>query len=133
MRARHYIQMAALISALGLTSAAMAQNTEGTTSPVDRGSLSGSIPDTPSSGAIVTPQDKALRMGKDDARAGNGNDDLRGDSSTSNDDRSIIDPGQSKDQGLMMDPGPTNDEQSSAPPSNRSQHVDRRPGNARGQ
>lgn len=85
MTAGHWMQIAALTSALGLAGTAIAQNTEGTTSPEDRGSVSSSI-DTPSSGAIVTPEDKALGMGQDNERTGVRNGDANHNASTSNDD-----------------------------------------------
>ena len=133
MRARHYIQIAAMFSMLALMGAAMAQNTEGTTSPIDRGAITDSNADTPSSGAIVTPQDKALRMGKDDARAGNGNDDMNNEASRPNHDRSIINPGKSEDEESMTNPGPSDNEQAVSPPSNRPEPGDMGPGNVRGQ
>lgn len=123
MTIRHWMRIAALTSALGLTGAAIAQNTRDATSPVDRGGS-----DTPSSGAIVTPQDKALRMGKDDARAGNSD-------GAMNDDRSIISPRQSNDEGPNVNPGPSSHEELTSPP-RRGPDVgpgDVAPGSVRGQ
>ena len=65
MTARHWVQIVALGSAFGLTGAAIAQNTEGTSTTGDRASASAFGMDTPSAGAIVTPADKALGMGRD--------------------------------------------------------------------
>src|SRR5947209_2875529 len=80
MTARHWMQIVALTSALGLTGTAVAADTDGSTSTDDRSSTSGPGMDTPSSGAIVTPEDKALGLGKE--QAGNRNGDVRGDRST---------------------------------------------------
>lgn len=119
------MQITALTAALGLTGVAIAQNTEGATSPLDRGTIAGPETDTPSSGAIVTPQDKALGMGKDDARAGNGGSEMSDDASRSKDDGSIINPGQSHDEGSTVTPAPSNDDDSISP---RRTGSDARPG-----
>jgi hypothetical protein len=98
MTARDWVQIAALTSTLGLTGAAIAQNTEGTTSTEYTASELTSSMDTPSSGAIVTPEDKALGMGQDDEQAGNRNGDLNDDTSnTLNNDDLSINPGTSND------------------------------------
>ena len=102
MTARHWMQIAALTSALGLTGAAVAQNTEGTTSTQDRASTSSSVIDTPSAGAIVTPEDKALGMGQDKARSG-----------VPKDNESSVDPGRSSDDESILKPGSSNDDESS--------------------
>ena len=73
MTASHWMQIAALTSALGLAGAAIAQNTEGSTSSGDGASVSGSGMDTPSAGALVMPEDKALGMGQDKAPNGDAN------------------------------------------------------------
>src|SRR3954447_12304043 len=86
MTARHWMQVVALASALALTGTAVAADTDGSTSTADRSGTSSPAIDTPSSGAIVTPEDKAMGLGK--AQAGNRNDDVRGDTSTMNDDTS---------------------------------------------
>ena len=75
MTARHWMQIAALTSALGLTGAAIAQDTNATTT-TDSSSLSSYWMDTPSSGAIVTPADKAAGMGKGDDQASARNGDV---------------------------------------------------------
>jgi hypothetical protein len=108
MPATHWKQIAVLTAALGLTGAAIAQNAEGTTSTQDRASVSSSVVDTPSSGAIVTPEDKALGMGQDNAREGvrNGNDDA----SVSNGDTLSVNPGPSDDEDSSIDPGRSNDD-----------------------
>jgi hypothetical protein len=76
MTAMHWMQIAALTSPLGLAGTAVAIDTDGTTS-TDNG-ISASSPgiDTPSSGAIVTPDDKAMGLGKDHEHAGNRNGDV---------------------------------------------------------
>ena len=89
MTARHWMQIAAMTSALGLTGVAIAQSAEGTTSTEVRGGVSASGMDTPSSGAIVTPEDKALGMGQDNVRRGARND---ADASTSNDEGLNVEP-----------------------------------------
>jgi len=58
---------AALTSALGLTSAAIAQNPAGRTSSEDGASTSSAM-EAPSAGAIVTSEDKALGRGQDRQR-----------------------------------------------------------------
>ncbi len=117
MTATHWTQIAALTAAFGLAGAAIAQNTEGTTSTRDRASVSGSAIDTPSSGAIVTPEDKALGMGHDDAREGIGNGD--NDASMSNDDTLSVNPGPSNDDKSSIVPGRSNDEELSVDPAHR--------------
>ena len=108
MTARHWMQIAALSFALGLTGAAIAQNTEGTTSSEDRASISNSAMDAPSAGAIVTPEDKALGMGQDKKRRG-----LPGDA---DDDEMSVYPGLTGDEELNINPGQSNDEESSVNP-----------------
>jgi hypothetical protein len=98
MTARHLMQIAALVSALGLTGTAVAVDRYGTTSADDRTSTSSSAMDAPSSGAIVTPEDKAMGLGTHDEHAGNRNGDVEDDTSmlngnTSNDDESSVTPG----------------------------------------
>jgi hypothetical protein len=114
MPATHWTQIAVLTAALGLTGAAIAQNTEGTTSTQDRSSVSSNAIDTPSSGAIVTPEDKAMGMGQDNAREGvrNGDDDA----SMSNDGTLSVNPGPSNDEELNIDPGQSNDDDLSVGP-----------------
>jgi len=114
MPATHWTQIAVLTAALGLTGAAIAQNTERTTSTQDRSSVSSNAIDTPSAGAIVTPEDKALGMGQDNAREGvrNGDDDA----SMSNDDTLSVNPGPSNDEELNIDPGQPNDDDLSVGP-----------------
>ena len=132
MTARHWMQIAALTSAMGLTGAAIAQNTEGTTVPDDRGSVSRYGTDTPSSGAIVTPGDKARGMGRDDARGSVRNDDAADDASRSDDGALRVNPGPSADpdDALRRD-----DENQASPPMTGSdaRPNDMGPGSARGQ
>lgn len=126
MTATRWTQVAAMAAALGLTGVAIAQNTEGTTNPRDRASVSSSSIDTPSSGAIVTPEDKALGMGHDDARAGTRNGDE--DASTSNADALSVNPPASNDDALSVNPPPTNDEDSSIDPGESRTGSDAQPG-----
>ena len=106
MTARDWMRIAVLTSTLGLTGAAIAQNTEGTTSTEYTAGESSSSIDTPSSGAIVTPEDKALGMGQDNEQAGNRNGDANDDASSTldNDDLSIT-PAPSNDDDLSVNPG----------------------------
>ena len=112
MTARHWMQVAALASALGLTGAAIAQNTEGTTSSEDRASISGSAMDAPSAGAIVTPEDKALGMGQGSARSDTLGGDANSGETISNDDELIVTPGRSGDEGSSVNPGASDDDES---------------------
>ena len=112
MTAKHWMQIAALTSALGLTGAAIAQNTEGTTSSSDRGTIMNPGMDAPSSGAIVTPEDKALGMGQDKERNGDTNED----SSWSDDDELSVNPEPSTDDESSVNPGPSSDNESSVNP-----------------
>ena len=115
MTARHWMQIAALSFALGLTGAAIAQNTEGTTSSEDRAGISNSAIDAPSAGAIVTPEDNALGMGQDKERRGVPGD-ADEDESLSNGDRLNANPGTSGDEGLINNPGITDDDEMSVHP-----------------
>jgi len=129
MTARDWMQIAALTSTLGLTGAAIAQSTEGTTSTEYTASELTSSMDTPSSGAIVTPEDKALGLGKDNARAGNRNGDVNDDTSTLNgntlnDDESSV---------MEHDSTSTLNENGSAATGSNVRPRDMWPGNVRGQ
>lgn len=122
MTARHWMQIAALTSALGLTGAAIAQDTNATTT-TDSSSLSSYWMDTPSSGAIVTPADKAAGMGKGDDQASTRNGDVdegASASSRSSDDTLSVNPGPSKDEDSSVSP-PSSDDEMSVNPG----HVDR--------
>jgi hypothetical protein len=77
MRPRHWMQIAALASALGLAGTTVAIDTDATPSTGDRSSASSPVVETPSAGAIVTPEDKAMGLGK----------------GSSNDEASSINPG----------------------------------------
>lgn len=117
MTARHWMQIAALTSALGLAGAAIAHDPDGTTSADDRSSMSGYGMDAPASGAIVTPADKAAGMGRDE-QAGRANGDVDGDttrSSNSNDDTSSAGAGPSNDEDWSVNP-PSNDDEPSGNP-----------------
>ena len=116
MTARHWMQIAALTSALGLAGAAIAHDPDGTTSADDRSSMSDYGMDAPASGAIVTPADKAAGMGQDE-QAGRANGDVDGDtakSSTSNGDTSRASPGPSNDEDSSVNP--SNDDEASGNP-----------------
>jgi hypothetical protein len=124
------MQIAALTSALGLAGAAIAYDTDGTTSNDDRSSVSGYGMEAPASGAIVTPADKAAGMGQD-TRAGSVNGDVDDDtakSSTPNDDTLSVSPGPSNDEELSVNP-PSNDEEASINPrgANRDENAARAP------
>ena len=110
MTARHWIEVAVLASALGLTGTAVAQTSATGTSSDDRSSASSYGMDAPSSGAIVTPEDRALGMGQDNARAGDRSEYRNDDRSTSNDSALSVNPGPSSDEELSVNPGPSNDE-----------------------
>ena len=107
MTARHWMQIAALTSALGVTGGAIAQGAGQATSPDARSSVSSYGMDAPSSGAIITPADKAAGMGKGGEQARRWNRDFNGDTSastTSNDDASGANPGTSNDENLSVTP-----------------------------
>ena len=72
MTARHWMPAAAFTVACGLAGSAVAFDTSRTTSTdlLDNPSVLGF--DTPSAGAIVTPEDKAIGLGKEDGQAGPG-------------------------------------------------------------
>jgi hypothetical protein len=120
MTTRHWIQIAALASALGLTGAAIAQDTDARTT-TDGRTVSSYGFDTPSAGAIITPADKAAGMGKgnDQASSPNG----EGDEDTSASSRS-------NDDTLSVNPGPSNDEDSSVSPPSSDDEISVDPGNA---
>ena len=118
MTARHWMQVVALALSLGLAGTAVATDTSGATSTDDtsgatntddRSSTSNPGMDTPSSGAIVMPEDKALGLGKGTARAGNRSGDGGADPSTLND-------ATSNDEELSAAPPPSSDEESSVSP-----------------
>ena len=111
MTPRNWMRIAALISAWGVTGAAIAQKTEGTTSAGDRASASASGMDTPSAGAIVTPEDMALGMGRDKEPKGDADN-----SPSSNDDELLVHPEPSSHDESSINPGPSNDDESSVKP-----------------
>jgi hypothetical protein len=115
MTARHWIQIVALSSALGLTGAAIAQNMEGTTSTEDRAGVTSPGVETPSAGAIVTPEDKALGMGQDGSRSDVLGDDLDDNAVTADDDELGINSGPSNDES-SANPGLSDDEDLSVNP-----------------
>ena len=100
MTSRHWMQAVALASVLGLTGTAIANDTDRTTSSDDRWTYG---MDTPSSGAIVTPEDKAAGMGEDNEHARNRNGDGDDHAAPSNENPS-------NDEQLIVNPGPSNDE-----------------------
>ena len=72
--------------------------------------------DTPSAGAIVTPQDKALGMGQDKGKSVVRDDDADRNKSVPNDDERSVNPGPSHDDELSINPGLSNNEESSVNP-----------------
>ena len=115
MTPRHWMQIAALSSALGLTGAAIAQDMNRTTDTDDGSGVS--VNEAPASGAIIMPEDKAAGLGKNDEPARSRNDAANDDTSRSNDDMSI-------------NPGPSNDDMSINP---GREGDDMGPGDMRGQ
>jgi hypothetical protein len=107
MTATHWIRIATLASALGLAGTAIAQGTDRAPRGNDRSAV-----ESPSAGAIVTPEDKALGMGKSDRREDR-NADVIGDRPAPNDEMTI-DPGTSSDD-MSVSPGPANDAMIVAP------------------
>ena len=114
MRASHWIHVAALGAALGITGTALAQDTDRSTSIRD-----GNTKEAPAAGAIVMPNDvvkpdrpSMLDDGnaRPDARDGEFNDD----NSVANDDRLSIDPGPSNDD-MTVVPGRSSDDMSVDP------------------
>jgi hypothetical protein len=77
MTPRHWMPAAALALAFGLTGSAVAFDTSQPTRTdlLDNPSVLGF--DTPSAGAIVTPEDKAMGLGKQDEQTGHGESDSR--------------------------------------------------------
>jgi hypothetical protein len=86
MTARHWMPAAAFTVAWGLAGSALAFDTSQATSTdlLDNPSVLGF--DTPSAGAIVTPEDKAMGLGKEDGQAGPGAADPRSRSRPAEDD-----------------------------------------------
>ena len=111
MTPAHWMQIAALTSALGLSGAAIAQDMNRTTVTDDRSGVSTN--EAPLSGAIVTPEDKAAGMGKGDEHGRDGNGAANDDASRSKDDIGI-NPGPSSDD-MAIDPGTANDDMISSP------------------
>lgn len=110
MTASHWMQIAALASALAMTGAAIAQDTVPSTTTGNGVSAYGM--EAPSAGAIVTPEDKASGMGKKDVRDQNdvANEDASSSSgNTTNDDASSGKPGPVNDDESSVNPGPAND------------------------
>jgi hypothetical protein len=85
MTAGHWIRIVTLTSALAVIGGALAQNTDRATRADDESGVATYGTEPPSAGAIVTPEDKALGMGKEDARAGDRDGHVDRDTSTSND------------------------------------------------
>jgi hypothetical protein len=111
MQGRHWIEIVALTSALGLTGTAIAQGMNPTTGTVDRSGVSAD--ESPSSGAIITPEDKAAGMGRNDEHARSRDGAANDDTSRSNDDMSV-NPGPSSDD-MSVNPGAESDEMSVNP------------------
>ena len=107
MTAWHWIQIVALSSALGLAGAAIAQNTEGKTSTEDFAGLTNPGAETPSAGALVTPEDKAFGMGKDHGRNGVRNRAFDENAPKSDDEERSANPGSSKSDEPSETSGPS--------------------------
>ena len=127
MTPRHLLWIAALTSAFGVSGAAIAQD-------MDRTTVTGlgGVNESPAAGAIVTPEDKAAGLGKNDAQATNRNGVREDDASSANNDVSV-NPGASSDD-MAIDPGRSHDDVSVNP--GAAPHVppaDMGPGNLRGQ
>ena len=111
MRASHWIQVVALASGLGVTGAAIAQDTDRTTSTGN--AITAATGESPAAGAIVMPEDRAM-LNNDNDQAPGRNGDFNGDASTSNDDGLSVDPGPSRDE-MSVDPNGSNDDMSVDP------------------
>lgn len=108
MTAKHWIQILTLTSALAVTGTAAADDMK----PTRPDSRNG-VADTPSAGAIVTPEDKALGMGKDHegkSRSGERDADESPNDNASSDEGLTVDPGRSNDDASSVNPGPSDDD-----------------------
>jgi hypothetical protein len=106
MKATHWMQIAALTAAMGLTGTAMAQRVGQATGDDARSGVSAN--EAPLAGAIVTPEDKALGMGKHDVTTPSRNGTREDDASRANDDIRV-NPGTSSDD-MSVNPGPVRDD-----------------------
>jgi hypothetical protein len=104
------MRVAALAAPLVLTGTAMARDLDSASGTHDRGSVSSYGHEAPSAGALVTPEDKALGMGQEDARAGDRH--VDGDASMWSDDAAKVAPAPSNDD-VGVDPRPSTDDASS--------------------
>lgn len=115
MKATQWMKIAALACAVGVTGTAMAHDTDRTTD-TDTRAVSSYGMDAPSAGAIVTPEDKALGLGKDREQAarlsGGANEASTANDNASRDDALGVDPGPSSDHGASTNPGPSKDDES---------------------
>src|SRR5437868_1519445 len=121
MTTRHWMHVVALASAMGFAGTAAAIDTNATTGADDRSGTSSSAMETPSAGAIVTPEDRAMGLGKDNGQARDRIGDVDNHASTlkdetSNDEELSVNPGSSNDEELSVNPGSSNDEESSVNP-----------------
>ena len=109
MTAKNWIQILTLTSALALTGTTAADDMKATSPDTRDGAR-----ETPSAGAIVTPEDKAVGMGKDNerkSRSGDRDDEASNDNASSDEGLSV-DPGRSHDEESSVNPGPSNDDDS---------------------
>jgi len=111
MRANHWLQVAALASALGMTGAAIAQGVDRSTSTGI--GITAATGESPAAGAIVMPQDRAM-LNNDNDRAQDRNGNFNDDTSASNDDRLSVNPGPSRDA-MSVNPRESNDDMSVDP------------------
>jgi hypothetical protein len=109
MKPMHWMWIGALTSALGLTGPAIGHDTRATL--LGDETVSDHPTDSPASGAIVTPEDKAFGLGKhEQARSQDSDEDASKDGALrvipppSNDDESSVVPGASSDEGSIADP-----------------------------
>jgi hypothetical protein len=111
MRANHWLQVAALASALGMTGPAIAQGVDRSTSTGN--GVTAATGESPAAGAIVMPQDRAM-LNNDNDRAEDRNGNFNDDTSASNDDRLSVNPGPSRDS-MSVNPRESNDDMSVDP------------------
>jgi len=116
MRASHWLHVVAFGAAVGITGAAIAQETDTEPSTSIR---DGSTKEAPAAGAIVMPDDvvkpdRPSTPNDDNARPGARGGQYNDDNSVANDDRLSVDPGPSND-GMTVIPGRSTDDMSVDP------------------
>jgi len=135
MTTRHWMQVAALVSAFGLTGTAIAQDTDRSTSTRDESGISAK--EAPAAGAIVMPDDvvkpgRTPALNKDNARPGDRNGQFNDDNSVANDDRLSVNPGPSGDE-MSVNPAGPNDDMAVDPGRVRAQPGEMGPASVRGE